>query len=153
MDEYQKAIDDYTVLINRNPADEDPFHSFECFFQYPKGQHPNAYLRNWLPHDLLKGSQKHHDGTCGVDRPNQGDGQMLHAEIAQKPAAEHNAGLEENIALDFPPSKWNLRYKRQEDNGAEERIQEQYRDDGIASKRMLLEYVIAPKECCTEKSK
>ena len=54
--------------------------------------HPLPYIE--VLAQKREGSDEHHDGTGGVDGTYDGDGEVLHTEIAAEPRAEHDDGLE-----------------------------------------------------------
>ena len=51
-----------------------------------------------------KGAHKHHHGSGGIDGTDDGQGQVLHAEIAEHPTAEHDERLEKNVLVNIPSS-------------------------------------------------
>ena len=101
-------------------------------------------------------SDKHENRTSGVDRADDRQREMLHSVIAQCPGTEDNDALQQNPFLDSPTAiftdlenaaakgigaigqsdEWN------EYEGAEQRVQEQHGDDGIAAKGFLFARVV-----------
>ena len=79
--------------------------------------------------------------------------QLLHADVAEQPAAQDDASLEQDIALHLPSAEGGAESQRQEDEGAEERVEKQHGHDGIVAKGMLLRNVIEAQQQGTQQRK
>ena len=55
-------------------------------------------------------THQHHHRTCGVDRSHNRKWQMLHAEIAQNPARQHDERLEQDILVHIPTACRHMEY-------------------------------------------
>ena len=128
--------------------------------EHQKGYHCQQHAYP-LPHiqPLTKEDERtneYHHGTGGVDGANDCQRQMLHAEIAEEPATEHDARLQHNVAVHLPPSRCHMEEttvepsgvvghndERQKDKRREHRVEKQHRNHGIATQCLFLERVIA----------
>ena len=106
-----------------------------------------------------EGSDEHHDGTGGVDGSDDGDGQVLESEVGEEPAAEHDAGLEEDVFMFCPAVLVGVEEavlgdvslcreddEGEKDEGGEEGVEQQDGNDGICPERLLLEDVVEAEE-------
>ena len=57
-----------------------------------------------------KGTHQHHHGARGVDRSNDCERQMFHAEIAQNPARQNDERLEQDILVHIPAARRHMEY-------------------------------------------
>ena len=103
-----------------------------------------------------QGSDEHHYRARGIDRTNDGQGQMLHAEIAQDPAGQHDKRLEYNILMYLPATGSHMEYaavqrirrctqnnEREEYQRREQGIQEQDGNYGVLLQSLLLKRIVA----------
>ena len=98
-------------------------------------------------------TQQHHYRTSGIDRAYYRNWQVLNSDISKQPTAQHNTGLEKDVALHRPSAKGRMESYRQEDNGAEQGIEEEDGDDGIVLQSMFLADIIEAQQGCTHKGK
>ena len=118
------------------------------------GQHDTCPLQEVQPFAKdEQSSDEHHDGPSGIDGADNRDGQMLHADVAKQPAAQHDAGFQHDVTLHVPPSEGRLEGHWQEDDGTEQRVEEQDWNNRIAPQRVLLADVIEAQQGCTQKGK
>ena len=109
-------------------------------------------------------AHEHHNRARGVDRPYDGEGQMLHAEIAEHPRRQHDDALQYDILVHIPSAACHLEYgavervgggrkhdERQEDERRYERVEEQHGDDGVAVKRLFLKRIVKSEQSCGQK--
>jgi len=110
-----------------------------------------------LPHieTLAKEQQRtyqHHHGPRGVDRPNDGQRQVFHAEIAKHPGREHDQGFQYDVLMHFPATAAHMEDaavehvssaahddERQEDERREQRVEKQDGNHGIVLQCLFLQ--------------
>ena len=75
-----------------------------------------------------EGADEHHHGTGGVDRTDDGDGQVLQSEVGEEPRGEHDAGLQQDVLMFCPAVLMGVEeavfadvsFSRQDDEGQED---------------------------------
>ena len=103
-----------------------------------------------------QGTHKHHYGASGIDRADDGQRQMLHAEVAQHPAGQHDERLQHDISVYLPATRGHMEDravehvsacaqhdKGQEDERREECVQKQHGYDGVLFQCLLLKRIVA----------
>ena len=104
---------------------------------------------------MSRGAHERHHGTCGIDGTDDGERQVLHAEIAEQPTGEHEATLCQDIAVQLPSATGHMEQRaverrrvagkedeRQEKQRTEESVEKEDRDNRIVPQRNLLKSII-----------
>ena len=84
---------------------------------------------------------------------------MLHAEVAENPARQHDKRLKQNVFMNFPTATRNMEHasikhigstaknnERQEDDTGKQGIKKQYWYNSITPKGMFLQRIIATQQ-------
>ena len=99
---------------------------------------------------------EHHNGARGVDRPDDGDREVLHAEVTENPRSEHDGRFQNDQGVGLPcagsrrqqgmvePSEAELRRedRGQEEQRRKERVEQQHGQHGVAGEGLFLGRIV-----------
>ena len=130
-------------------------------------QHANPLVEVQPLAKHQQGANKHHDGTRGIDGANDGERQVLHAEVAEYPRRKNDERLQQDVLVRLPARYGHVEHRptehvgrpkgqqdeRKEHQTGENGIQKQNRQHGIVAQRLFLESIIKSQQRSREKSK